>query len=924
MNKQELAAKIWGSANELRGNIELGTYKDYMLSLLFYKFLSDKEIAYLLSQGWTEEDLKDINEEDTDTVTDCQRNIGYFIAFEHLFPTWIKMEHDFNVKNVTDALSAFDRLIGDSHKKVFSKIFETLQSNITNLGATAVEQTKALRKLIEVINEIPADKTQGYDVLGFIYEYLIGNFAANAGKKAGEFYTPHEVSVLMSEIVSHHLQGRDTIKILDPTSGSGSLLITIGKSFGKYSSGKNNVDYYAQEFIKSTYNLTRMNLIMKGILPNNIHTRNGDTLARDWPYFEDNDPDNTYFSLPADAVVSNPPYSKKWDPSNREGDARFSNYGIAPKGKADYAFLLYDLYHVQPDGIATIILPHGVLFRGNEEGKIRKNLIDNNKIDAIIGLPANLFFGTGIPTILMILKQNRENTDVLFVDASKGFIKIGNKNKLRACDIKRIADTVIGRREIPKYSRLVPKSEIEANDYNLNIPRYVDSSEEPEKWDVYSLMFGGVPNEEINDFGVFWTAFPSLREQLFEEIKPGYSKSRYNDLKGIVQKNADVKGFISQYHAHFDGFEDYLCQRWLEDPEAVEILPEEDIVSVDIFRRYEGIPLADPYEAYQVLDDQYGVLATDLELIQGEGFSSAVQQVDPNMVTRKKDDKTIEVQDGWKGHILPFDLVQSIFFSKELAELTALNDSLQSINDEYDEIFGSLSQEELESITNEDGTAFASSSVGSMVKEILADVSTPEIRLLQQYLQLLQQKVRKPELLAFVASCSGVNWDNIEKSKTGTYTKTAVSKYIISIQQQYDFEPESFEAKVLRVNKLMEQERLIKRIVREKTAELEQKTIEKIQGITDDEAKTVLKLKWIFPLVTQIYKTPDKLLNEFISAIGSLATKYDVTMSDVEQDIGNAEVELQSMLKGLTGGEYDLAGIRQFSKLLGGEEVGWK
>lgn len=362
--------------------------------------------------------IKSFSEEDTETVADCQRNIGYFISYNNLFSSWIKLGLDFNVGNVTVALSAFDRLIGESHKRVFSKIFETLQSNISNLGTTAADQTKALKKLIETINDIPADKTQGYDVLGFIYEFLIGNFAANAGKKAGEFYTPHEVSVLMSEIISHHLQGRETIRILDPTSGSGSLLITIGKAFAKYSGGVDNVEYYAQEFIKSTYNLTRMNLIMKGILPNNIHVRNGDTLAHyrsgnsligDWPYFDDSDPESTYFPLPVDAVVSNPPYSQKWDASNRGGDPRFSSYGIAPKGKADYAFLLYDLYHIRPDGIAAVILPHGVLFRGNEEGTIRQNLIDNNKIDTIIGLPANLFFGTGIPTILMILKQTRDD-----------------------------------------------------------------------------------------------------------------------------------------------------------------------------------------------------------------------------------------------------------------------------------------------------------------------------------------------------------------------------------------------------------------------------------------------------------------------------------------------------------------------------------
>ena len=301
----------------------------------------------------------------------------------------------------------------------------------------------------------------------FIYEYLIGMFAANAGKKAGEFYTPHEVSVLMSEIVAHHLKDKKEIQIYDPTSGSGSLLINIGQSVAQHMDDKDNIKYFAQELKANTYNLTRMNLVMRGILIDNIQTRNGDTLEEDWPYFDENDPVNTYNPLYVDAVVSNPPYSQKWDPSHKEADPRYARFGMAPKSKADYAFLLHDLYHIKPHGIMTIVLPHGVLFRGGDEGKIRKNLIEQNHIDTIIGLPSNIFFGTGIPTIIMGLKQKRDNTDVLIVDASKGFEKVGKNNQLRASDIKRITDTVIGRSDVEKYSRKVSRYEIRENEYNL-------------------------------------------------------------------------------------------------------------------------------------------------------------------------------------------------------------------------------------------------------------------------------------------------------------------------------------------------------------------------------------------------------------------------------------------------------------------------
>ena len=237
-------------------------------------------------------------------------------------------------------------------------------------------------------------------------------------------------------------------------------------------------------FRSNTYNLTRMNLVMRGIEADNIVTRNGDTLEDDWSYFDENDPTQTYNPLYVDAVVSNPSYSQGWNPSDKETDPRYAGYGLAPKGKADYAFLLHDLYHIKPDGIMNIVLPHGVLFRGGEEGEIRKNLIEKNKIDAIIGLPANIFYGTGIPTIVMVLKQKRTNTDVLIIDASRKFVKEGKNNKLRASDIKKIVDVVTCRETKEKFSRVVARDEIRRNDYNLNIPRYVDFSDKAESWDI--------------------------------------------------------------------------------------------------------------------------------------------------------------------------------------------------------------------------------------------------------------------------------------------------------------------------------------------------------------------------------------------------------------------------------------------------------
>ena len=553
MNKQQLAQKIWASANQMRSKIEASEYKDFILGFIFYKYLSDKEIEFLKANDYDDELLTTVSEDDEETVKWVQQNIGYFIAYSDLFTTWLGMGKDFDVSNVRDALSAFNRLISPTHKRVFEKIFNTLETGLSKLGDSSGTQTKAISGLLNLIKDIPMDGRQGYDVLGFIYEYLISMFAANAGKKAGEFYTPHEVSLLMSEIVANHLRGRTEIKIFDPTSGSGSLLINIGQSVSKYMPDTNNIKYYAQELKENTYNLTRMNLVMRGIKPDNIVTRNGDTLEEDWPYFDDNDPIQTYDPLYVDAVVSNPPYSQAWDPTNKEADPRFARFGLAPKGKADYAFLLHDLYHIKPDGIMTIVLPHGVLFRGGEEGEIRKNLIENNHIDAIIGLPANIFFGTGIPTIIMVLRQKRDRNDVLIIDASKGFVKEGKNNKLRASDIKRIADTVASRMSIPKFSRVVSRDEIRSNDYNLNIPRYVDSSEAAEHWDVYASMFGGIPTAEIDELGEYWTAFPHLRGQLFTQSSTPYVSVAVDDIRTAIKQSSDVVAFENAYGAASSG-----------------------------------------------------------------------------------------------------------------------------------------------------------------------------------------------------------------------------------------------------------------------------------------------------------------------------------------------------------------------------------
>lgn len=859
MNKQQLASKIWESANKMRSKIEANEYKDYILGFIFYKFLSDKELKFLRENDFKETDIKALSEEDSESVKYIQDSIGYFIAYKDLFSTWIESGKDFDVSDVRDALSAFSRLINNSYKKVFDKIFNTLQTGLSKLGDTSGTQTKAIRDLIQLIKAIPMDAKQDYDVLGFIYEYLISNFAANAGKKAGEFYTPHEVSLLMSEIVSDHLQGKKEIKIYDPTSGSGSLLINIGKCVAKYMEDQNNIKYYAQELKENTYNLTRMNLVMRGILPDNIVTRNGDTLEEDWPYFDENDPTNTYEPLYVDAVVSNPPYSQNWDSTDKETDPRYSAFGIAPKSKADYAFLLHDLFHLKPDGIMTIVLPHGVLFRGGEEGEIRKNLIERNHIDTIIGLPANIFFGTGIPTIIMVLKQKRENTDVLIVDASKGFAKVGKSNKLRACDIKKIADTVIHRENVSKFSKVVSRDEIRTNDYNLNIPRYVDSSEKAESWNIYATMFGGTPKSELDELHDYWDAFPNLKPVLFKNSEAPYAELAVDNVKEAILNHDDIKQFEKKFDDNFGSLYKYLKSELIDNLETINISNAEAALSVDIFNRLKDIALISKYEAYQLLDDDWTKIAIDLEIIQTEGIS-ALKKVDPNMIMKKKDGKEQEVQEGWVGHVIPFELVQSTLLCTELEKLHNKEIQLAEIAPQYEEIIDSLSDEEKESdVLNDTNDAFVPKEVVKKVKEI-----------------------------------------NIEKKKGIRFIE------------------DSLEAKVLKLNILMEEEKQLKKEIKVNSDKLHILTKKTIENLSDQQALELLEKKWISPLVDSLYKLPETTVNQLTAKLQAIADKYSVTYTQVEDEIHESERVLSSMIDELCGDEFDMKGLSEFQSLLKG------
>ncbi|RXM69302.1 type I restriction-modification system subunit M [Clostridium tetani] len=497
-NIQSITNKLWAMANELRGTMDASEYKNYILAFMFYRYLSEHQEEYLLKNNVIDViEGESINEsynsqvdesELEDYLQDISASLGYAIAPKDTWQSLIDKIDDSQVIP-SDYQTIFDNFnknaeLNKEAVKDFRGVFNDINLGDSRLGNSTNERAKSLNNIVKLVDSIEYKGNDGKDILGEIYEYLIGQFAANAGKKGGEFYTPHQVSKILAKVVTEGVEKSDELfSVYDPTMGSGSLLLTVGQELPKGIPMK----YFGQELNTTTYNLARMNLMMHGISYNNMVLSNADTLESDWP----DGPDAKGIDHPRsfDAVVANPPYSAKWDNDETKlKDPRFSEYGkLAPASKADYAFILHSIYHLNKTGTMAIVLPHGVLFRGAAEGKIRETLIGKNYLDTIIGLPANLFYGTSIPTVILVLKKNRENKDILFIDASNDFEKNKNQNNLTDENINKIIKTYKERKDVEKYAHLASIEEIRENDFNLNIPRYVDTFEEEEPIDLEEI-----------------------------------------------------------------------------------------------------------------------------------------------------------------------------------------------------------------------------------------------------------------------------------------------------------------------------------------------------------------------------------------------------------------------------------------------------
>lgn len=961
MTKQELASKIWETTNELRKKIKADEFKDYIIGFMFYKFLSDKEEDYIENQGASKEDLKDI---DNDTIEMFKTDLGYFIAINDLYTSWEEMGGKLGASDISNAIKHFNENINDTYKNVFENIFSTLHQGLEKLGDNSGSKDEAVRDIVNLIKQIPT-MHDTYDVLGYIYEFLMYKFATDA-KRDGAYYTPNEVSVLMSRIIANAMKDKEKLTIYDPTCGSGSLLLNIGKEMGKYID-KNNIEYYGQELITETYNLTRMNLVMKDIKTSNIFVRNGDTLSDDWPYFDE---ETKYKTLFVNAVASNPPYSAHWNPDKHENDPRFK-YGLAPSSKADYAFLQHCLYHLQSDGIMTIVLPHGVLFRSGEEATIRKNLIENAHIETIIGLPSNLFYAASIPTIVMVLRKQRTSDDILFIDASQGFIKPSKQNVLRERDLKKILDVIENRKSVENFAKLVSKKEIIENDYNLNIPRYVNAKPKQDTYDLYSTMSGEVINDELKVFDDFWNAFPNVKSLLLDKSSKyeNYSVFKNVDVKELIHNDKDVNGFKDNFNILSAKYQDYLITTLITNillTNAHTI----DTLTKELFDTFGKEELVDKYAIYQVLAEYWTTIETDLEIIRVNDIN-VCKEVEPNMIVKKEKNskKTYEEQKGWKGRILPFDLIKQNFFSNDFDIIKELESKASEYSSTYSEVFENLDEDiknEVRKYDNNnepkdefDETKLKAYIVSFVEENILYQLTTKRNKVKDTYVKLLNLLDEDVKLFILDKSGEKVSDKNLndlikksndelvktledikklikEEKDLNKPIKSIIDTIITTSKEDLDLDnllkgiEEEMKAKIIsQYNENVELLETLKlassSIANEKDCnskvikinnELETKAKEKIESLTNEEVEDMLIMKWINPIIDGIKSISNTTIDDFAKRLETLKNKYANPLSEIETNLASKDKELNDLMNELVGSKQDLEALDLFKQLL--------
>ena len=892
LKKSELYSSLWSACDELRGGMDASQYKDYVLVLLFVKYVSDKYagVPYApiqIPQGASFSDM---------VALKGQSDIGDQINKKIISP------------------------LQDANKLSDMPDF----NDSTKLGS-GKEMVDRLTSLIAIFERRELDfsknRADGDDILGDAYEYLMRHFATESGKSKGQFYTPAEVSRIMSMVLGiKDCETSNATTVYDPACGSGSLLLKVGEQ------ATTSVTLYGQEMDATTSGLARMNMILHDNPTAEI--AQGNTLAS--PKFTENGMLKTF-----DFVVANPPFSdKRWstgiDPLNDEHE-RFRSFGVPPGKQGDYAYLLHIIRSLKTKGKGACILPHGVLFRGNAEEEIRRNLIKRGFIKGIIGLPANLFYGTGIPACIIVMdKEGAESRDGIFmIDASKGFMKDGNKNRLREMDLHRIVDVFNKRTEIDKFSRLVKLEEIETNEFNLNIPRYIDSQEAEDLQDIEGHLKGGIPSSDIDQLQSYWDVCPQLRQSMFSDLRPGYLglTADKSGIKDAIFEHPEFAGFMQRMEQHFDSWK--MSKVSGLKSLVVGFSPKDLVAGLGdgLLAHYKNSPLINEYDVYQHLMDYWNeTMQDDCYLISIDGWKAETRRI------IEKDKKGKEKDKGWTCDLIPKELIIARYFSgqqQELDDLQAQLDNLTAQLEELEEEHGgddgilstvsnktdakkawtetiesiwaqrfenefaefSTNLKNVERIQNElvqceDShcisalrNAKGNITLGAIKERLKASEDQDEIKKIEHYSELL----------------SGIK--SLRKS-TNILFKEASER----ISQLMENEPTNEDFSDLHIINdflsLTDKEAAAKKAIKDADAGLDQLAIEKYPQLSEEEIKTiVVEDKWLSYLSDSVKGEMDSISQGLTQRIKELAERYETTLPQAVSQVNELESKVSQHLE---------------------------
>ena len=806
IKKNELYSSLWASCDKLRGGMDASQYKDYILTLLFVKYVTDK---------FKGEKYADITVPEGGSFDDLVALKG-------------------------------DKEIGEKMDKIIGKLAEAGNNNLRGVIDNAhfndesklgkgQEMVDKLTGLIAIFQRPEFDfknnKAAGDDILGDAYEYLMRNFATESGKSKGQFYTPAEVSRILAKVIGIDKIDSSDVSVYDPACGSGSLLIRAADE------ASIDVAIYGQEKEITTAGLAKMNLVLHNKATGEIYA--GNTFSD--PHYVDTN-DNSILKR-FDFAVANPPFSLKNWMDGMKDYGRFSGYGDTPPEKnGDFAWLLHILKSLKSTGKAAVILPHGVLFRGNAEATIRKAIIDKGYIKGIIGLPANLFYGTGIPACIIVIDKSDadERQGIFMIDASHDFIKDGNKNRLREQDIYKIVTTfneqII---DDPKYARFVPNDEIKnKNEYNLNIPRYIDSSIPEDLQDIEAHLHGGIPAVDIESMNKYWDIFPNLKGKLFSSLRDGYYKLNIDkdDVRSTIYADGEFSSYAERIDMAFDAWMNEVDYGLRNIDEFVEVKKYIVELSEILISKYADVDLVDKYDVYQVLLSYWQeVMADDVFVLVQDGYEAGRETEDIYEISEdKKTKKEKKKYKGWKGRIIPKSLIESEYFSTERAKI----DKAQAVVDETQSCLDELVEEQ----TNDEG----------YLTEFLND----------------KDKVDNKKVSAKLKELKKTNSETEEYTVFGQYTELC--------------------DKVKKYSKLVKDlNTALDKVCREKYAEL---TIEEIKEL-------LVNRKWyytIFDGIKALYVTTS---HNMANRISELAERYEDTLPALEEQTADYEAKVKSHLE---------------------------